>query len=197
MTKKSIFIRALEWAEHENPFTEKELREGLALKKDSAEWIHLAHFLPRTSITHSGNYSFIFRPTGKVGDSDPRGEDGPRLYMMSYDDQFRLLEYRELSEARKTSRHAWWFSFAAIAISLFSLGLQRAATPKVEITNFPAYMIEETTSPPAPEETAPTQSPDQQQHEQDEKPQIQDPPEALPDTPTDGETPYPGTPPKS
>ena len=57
-------------------------------------------------------------------------------YMLSFESRFRLLEYEELNEARKSSRRAMLVAIAAILITLFSIGYSILFVEKVEVVNF-------------------------------------------------------------
>ena len=43
---------------------------------------------------------------------------------MTVEDKFRLLEYKELKEARASSKTATWFATAALIISILATGYQ-------------------------------------------------------------------------
>ena len=57
-------------------------------------------------------------------------------YMLSFESRFRLLEYEELNEARKSSQRAMFIAIASILITLFSIGYAILFVEKVEVVNF-------------------------------------------------------------
>lgn len=70
--------------------------------------------------------------TGSFIDVSPKSDQ----YMLSFESRFRLLEYEELNEARKSSRRAMFIAIASILITLFSIVCSILFVQSVEVVNF-------------------------------------------------------------
>ena len=93
-----IYIKALEFGKDNPGFTLKQLEQRFP-----KEWGLLSR-----EIMHS-----------KLFQSDGKGES--RIYYLSFEDRFRLLELEELREARKSAIRAHWFASISLLIAAASL----------------------------------------------------------------------------
>jgi hypothetical protein len=104
MNKKEedIHIKILKWAK-ENPFfTWDELIESFPEYKD---YLLREHTLKQDPVFEKAN----------------TGNDAKK-YILSFEGRFKLLEYEELNEARKSARNAMWIAIASILITLAAFG---------------------------------------------------------------------------
>jgi hypothetical protein len=105
---KDHYIRALEYAESRTTFTLEQLASELHLsdvhKGQLALQIHQNQIFNQNASDYINNY-----------------KERPIDLHFSVEDKFRLLNYVELQEARKSSRSATYFAVVALLVSIISL----------------------------------------------------------------------------
>ncbi len=113
-----IYIRILKWADEKESFTYTELREEFEIEPDS---INDKKLRAQISIGKFLHLEAAFLRTWGIGEINRRleHESNRDMLSISVEDKFRLIEYTELQEARKSSRIATWFASAALIVSLF------------------------------------------------------------------------------
>lgn len=105
---QGIYIRALKFGASRETFTIQQLTESLGLTEQQ-EFRLLVQISNKEIFFHNrSNYIREFREGKEVELS------------LSVEDEFRLLEYTELKEARKASRQATYFATAALFVSLIA-----------------------------------------------------------------------------
>jgi hypothetical protein len=121
--KPGIYIRALIFASERDSFTIQQLSEHLHLTEEQEQ---------RLAMQVNNREIFYHSKMDKRYFSSYKKEESP--LSMSVEDEFRLLEYTELKEARASSNKATWFASAALIVSIFSAFYNQPL--KVE-TNYP------------------------------------------------------------
>ena len=106
-SKKGIYIRALEFASERDTFTIQELSK--ALKLTDEQKYRMATQVWEKEIFHHNRSNYM----GEY-------EEKEINLSMSVEDEFRLLEYIELHEARASSKHATYFATAALIVSIIA-----------------------------------------------------------------------------
>jgi len=105
---QGIYIRALKFGANRETFTIEQLTENLGLTEQ--QQFRLVVQISNKEIFFHNRSSYIheFRKGKEVELS------------LSVEDEFRLLEYTELREARKASRQATYFATAALVVSVIA-----------------------------------------------------------------------------
>ena len=116
-TKPNIHVQVLEFGRDNPGFTIEQVKERFP---EDYEWIH-----------RQINFNGVFQSDSP--DSDCR-------YFLSFQDSFRLLEHKELQEARQSSRNALRVAIAAIVISIAANIFQVLSVQEVEVINSPAHI---------------------------------------------------------
>jgi hypothetical protein len=105
---QGIYIRALKFGASKETFTIQQLTENLGLTEQQ-EFRLVVQISNKEIFFHNrSNYIREFREGKEVELS------------LSVEDEFRLLEYTELKEARKASRQATYFATAALIVSVIA-----------------------------------------------------------------------------
>ncbi|GAB5478810.1 MAG: hypothetical protein Marn2KO_22770 [Marinobacter nauticus] len=105
---QGIYIRALKFGASKETFTIQQLTENLGLTEQQ-EFRLVVQLSNKEIFFHNrSNYIREFREGKEVELS------------LSVEDEFRLLEYTELKEARKASRQATYFATAALIVSVIA-----------------------------------------------------------------------------
>lgn len=111
---EGIYIRALKFGASRETFTIQQLTENLGLTEQQQFRLVVQISNNEIFFHNRSNYIHEFRKGKEVELS------------LSVEDEFRLLEYIELKEARKASRQATYFATAALVVSViatvFSIG---------------------------------------------------------------------------
>ncbi len=107
-SEKRICIRALKFASTRDTFTIQQLFDHLELT-DEQKWRFAVQVSNKEIFYHSRTQYLREYQEGKKIDLS-----------MSVEDEFRLLEYTELSEARTSSRQATIFASAALIVSIIA-----------------------------------------------------------------------------
>lgn len=103
---QGIYIRALKFGASRETFTIQQLTKDLGLTEEQ-EFRLLVQISNKEIFFHNrSNYIREFREGKEVE------------LCLSVGDEFRLLEYTELKEARKASRQATYFATAALVVSI-------------------------------------------------------------------------------
>ena len=103
--KNNIYIKALKYGTKHETFSLNDLTESLNLTNEQKTRLSLQ--ISQRVIFHFDSTRSYYRP-----DTD--------TLSMSVEDTFRLLEYTELKEARRSSKVATYFASAALVISIIS-----------------------------------------------------------------------------
>jgi hypothetical protein len=104
--EQGIYIRALKFASNRDTFTIQQLFEHVELN-DEQQWRLAVQISNKEIFYHSRMHYLQEWQKGEVIDLS-----------MSVEDEFRLLEYTELSEARASSKRATVFATAALIVSV-------------------------------------------------------------------------------
>jgi len=113
-----LHIKFLKYGdEHSDGFTINELAKDLGFSGMQTDFI-------LTEI-HGAD---IVAKTGQYRD-DKRGDERERIMILSFESKFKLLDYIELQEARKSSRNAMVVAIISILISIF-VGLYQILIPQ-------------------------------------------------------------------
>ncbi len=102
--KPGIYIRALIFASERDSFTIEELSKHLQFSKEQKDRL-IVQIKKREIFYYSLNKALY---------------DSELPLNMSAEDEFRLLEYTELKEARASSNKAIWFATAALLVSIIA-----------------------------------------------------------------------------
>ncbi len=109
MDDKNLMIRVLEWATTQEEFSFQELCEAVPLTEVEKNQIKLLiHGKDILYHNHTSFISYVDKPQTRIN------------LFASAEDHFRLLEYQELKEARKSSKDANIKSLVAIIITIIS-----------------------------------------------------------------------------
>ena len=103
--KENIYIKILKYATEKKEFTESELLSDLKLNQDEKNFVLNEVFRKSDLLCNTGRC--IIR------------EDGGfmNIWTISVEGMFKLLKYKELEEARKSSKQAMRFAIAALIVS--------------------------------------------------------------------------------
>ena len=88
-------IKILQWANEKGKFTKEEINNALPAYKELID----------REIQHSKLFNSAT-------------SDNVQYYFLSFEDRFRLLDYEELQEARKSANQAKYYAIAAMGISI-------------------------------------------------------------------------------
>lgn len=111
--QRSLYIQLLEYGKSKLSFTLNDLKNEFKL--DSGEKLNSEQIL---TIIRQINDKMIFYTNGyTLSGSDDSFQNSIKLYF-SVEDEFRLLDYVELMEARKASKQANYWAIGALLISI-------------------------------------------------------------------------------
>ena len=120
MKEKDIHIEILKWAKNNPSFTSDEL---ISKFPDEKQFLEI-------EIDKKENSIFTKRKSGES-----------KEFLLSFEGRFKLLQYQELEEARKSSKWAIRIAIIAIIITLTALASQiwhtRYFTEDVNVINIP------------------------------------------------------------
>jgi hypothetical protein len=123
---KNIYIRILEYGnDHPDGFSLFQIRDDLGLSEDMFKLINVE--------SYGEGGSRVFLPAGKIN----KCKYGTEItkFILSFEGKFKLLEYKELEEARRSSLCATIFASLAIIISIAVGVIQINNIQEVYITN--------------------------------------------------------------
>jgi len=103
LTLTDKYIEILKYADQQDTFSLKELYSSVELSKATQDFVGQ---LARGGVIFYRNSRLSYK--GKDVES----------FKITKDECFQLLEYRELKEARKSSKTATWFATGALLVSI-------------------------------------------------------------------------------
>lgn len=106
-TKKNIYIRILKYANRKGEFTMDELYDELKLNQKQKDFVNSGR----------GTTGLICN-TGRIKEE---GTNKNSTFTISAEGTFKLLEYEELEEARKSSKWAMRFAIIAMLLTILSV----------------------------------------------------------------------------
>lgn len=106
--RQDIYIKAIMYGSQRDTFTIQDITEHLDLTKEQE--FRLAFQIKNKEIFYHDRSNYL------------EGYDqGESINLsLSVEDEFRLLEYIELKEARASSKQATWFASAALVVSILT-----------------------------------------------------------------------------
>jgi len=102
--RKNIHIEILKYAQEHTEFIKDELMEDLKFTQEEKDLF----------VQKLINDKSLIQNTGRTKKTET-GEES--LFIIATEGRFKLLEYEELEEARKSSKEARWFAIMAIGFT--------------------------------------------------------------------------------